>query len=130
MADALIEHGVEQPGAGKAENRNRQFGSRKEPDGAEPRDPIGDMAAPKASAAEPRHERGDDDGGGVDIGAGKNDQRSLPDNLVNQCREAGNKEDAERGRKHLSYVGLFNVFSSAHAVSAPLAAVDEGFEAS
>ena len=46
---------------------------------------------------EPGHERGHDERGGVHVGAGKEHQNPLPDDLIQQRREPGKAERDERG---------------------------------
>ena len=55
---------------------------------ARARQAIGGVGAGEVAAAEAGHERGDDDGGGVDVGAGKDDEQPLPDDLIDERGEA------------------------------------------
>ena len=88
MAESLIQHAVVQVGAEKAERGDRELGGGKAGEVGSGRQPIRDLRPGEIAAPEPGHEGRDDDRGGVDVGAVKDDQQPLPDDLVDERGEA------------------------------------------
>ena len=84
----LVEHVVIQICTEEAEHRDGELGDGEAGEVGPRRQAIGGVGAGEVSTAEAGHERGDDDGGGVDVGAGKDDEQPLPDDLIDERSEA------------------------------------------
>ena len=57
---------------------------------------MGEPSTEQAAKAEAEHEGADDDGDGFDVDAKNREEGSLPDDLVEQRREAGEEEEGRQ----------------------------------
>jgi hypothetical protein len=93
MRKPLVEHVIVQGRTEESEGADRELRDRKQEQVLAGIETIRNLAARVAATAEPGHERGNNDRGGLDVGSRKQQQQPLPDDLVKKRAEAGDEED-------------------------------------
>ena len=94
-ARRCVEQVVEERHAREGEEGDRELGGRESREAPSQRQAVGEVAAREAPEPEARHERRDDDGDRVHVGAAEEGEEALPDHLVEQRGEPAHEEDGE-----------------------------------